>query len=873
MAEYGILLWRDGKPSDKVVPPEEYDIFIDLDERAQPLNKSNDALLKITANEKIFKDKGSVDTLAFQTQYSTYKVSGLAKRDTSEMVMPTFIDRCITRLADASPQESLDVAVERAKWDPRRQSIGYEYVSNGFYSVQVSHSKILTKKNTLQTMYVDRLSMCSDRVHLEGLDRLYSQMLALEMLNVKMAKILKSGQMKALSTESGAESGVMFLLELPKHKLTLKPVTQVREQSINIYADLVESETTNKINRQVHMRENSFASDITLMVDNLEEEIQDVLKDTAVSAPLVLYGRNSKYFHDLKIVVWKVSNIQPTKATINKVTEWKDTLRLPMIIRGIFCLLFGPLSNLFETLESPDAFKMVDQPKSAHFEFWNRWWNESQFRNERVMDKRLSDAYLNQEPGCVMEKCLLCNYLEICGFFYNLIGRWGSMFIRRNLYPILFKRTMSGLSKISDEQREVIIKSEKDACDIFLEENYIWNNWNDKLLAKLLSVKSIPCAFIIILRYAYGLSFGEIDADDVDSDMNLVITGKRDLESFLEYYTPMLAKLVKRANTIDSLTSIEELLMLLTHYNFVLLLLSLFAECEIAYLNTAGFLMFHRFMKDKYMLVHINTEKTKNSRLKGIKIQDILIYFIGYLTCEELSYRYNDKFEGLEFEEWTAKWDDYEKEQHAEYDVTKSRYGEKADEWVVKMKAQLTTARKQAGYRWDLIHLVQEIYKDPVFDTRSRGLRLIEHSSIHFSRINYFEVNMLMATQCHGFTDVVTLCYPIAAPHKSLLVVTVYSEAASFADVMYSVMKRFPKNFKNVYQHVMIEISPTEVKYHTSYESLKTNSRVKYKGLGPMSLKLYPYTLLGVDSKALIVKSESAKRGSPFFFVKIASAK
>nr|QJD38993.1 VP2 [CHeRI orbivirus 3-4] len=871
MAEYGILLWRDNKTNDKTIPPEEYDIFVDLDERIEPTAKTNDTLMKFGTTEKIFAEKGTIDTLANQTKYSSYKTTGLRKRETSESVMPTFIDRCISRLAEASPQESLDLAIERARWDPRRENVGYDYVSNGFYSVRVSHSTILTKKNALQTMYVDRVPMCVGRTHHEGLDRLYSHLLTLNLLDVKLGKIMKSEALKNLTSEVGSEAATLFLIELPKHKLTTQPVTAV-EAASNTYASLVELEEQNIGKRTIHLAEGSVGEDIACFVENLSEEIQDVMKDSKINKILTLFGRNSKYIPELKLVAWKVSNIQNTKGTLAKVTDWKDLQRLPGMYRGIFSVLFHPLQEVFETYQSPENFYMVDQPQFKHFDHWQKWWNEIQYKNETVVDNRLRRIYGNVEPRCVMEKCLLHTYLETCGFLYNVIGRWSDLRVRRKLYPVIFRKSKNASVRTSEEDRKKTLENEMKACDMYLEDYYVWENWDEQLLEKVIRVTSIPCAFILLLRYAYDLDMNNIDPDLLESDMNLVIRGKRSLESFLEHYVHPLSNLVKRVNTINTSTTISEIFTLLTKYNLLLLLLSTFGEVEFKYLNTAGFLMFRRYAKDKYFLAHV-VPKNKTAPLKGVKMQDILIYFIGYITCEEFSYNYSDKFEGLESEEWTSKWDNLDAENEEWISNNKEKYGEKSEEWEQEKRREHTEMRRQARFRWELIDLLKRLYRDPIFDKRSRSLITISHETIHFSRLNYVEIAMLMATQCRGFSDIVTLCYPIAAPHKSLLVVTIHSEVVAYADVLISLMKRFPNNFQNIYQHVMIEIGPDETRYHTMYAKMTTSERIRYKGLGPMSVKLYPYTLLGVDSRALIVKSDKAKRGSPFFFVKIASAK
>ncbi|QCQ85377.1 VP2 [CHeRI orbivirus 3-3] len=873
MAEYGVLLWRDGNPNDKMNPPDEYDLCIDLDGRIEPTAKTNNALMKFSGTEKIFKDVGTVDTLSYQTKYTSYKSTGIVKRSTSEWVMPTFIDRCIARLSDTVAQESLDVAIERARCDPRRIAIGYEYAGSGFYSLRVSHSKVLMKRNALQTVYVDRIPMCAERTHIEGINRLYSQMLAMQLLTVKMGKIRKSRSFVNLTAEASSTEVTTFLLELPKHKLNTQPVTPVSEQAANTYTSIIEVEEANAVKRGVHKLEDSEGSDYSTLGDNLEEEIADLLDDSKIINPIVPYGKTSKFIRELKLVAWKSNNIQAVKATVGKVQDWSDLKRLPMITRGIFTALYHPLGDIFETVTSPSDFYMVGQPTAVEPTFWTRWYNEIRYRSEDLIDSRLRKVMRGIKPGCNMERCILLNYYEICGFLYNLIGRWSDFNVRRKLYPVIFRSSVSGALKLTPEQRNELIKNEKKACDIYLHENYVWDNWDKDLLNEILRVNSIPCAFIIMMRYAYNLEPIKYDPDEVDSDMNLVILGVRSLESFLEQYLPMLSGLVKQANTISSKTTICELLTLLGKYNILILSLALFSECEVFQQNTAGILMFRRYMEDKYYVTHVFPEKTKNHQIKGIKIQDILLFFIGMFSHKELDHDYWDKFDAIEQEEWTKLWDDEVKRLKEEIDREKLKQGEKAETWAVSEKHKVDALRAEARYRWELINLVKGLYNDSIFDKRTRTVRLKSHASIHFSRINYTEINMLMASQCYGFSDVITVCYPISAPHKSLLLITIYSEAITYEDLMFSIARRFPKNFVNIYQHVLIEVSPTEVKYHSTHVDMTTQSRIKYKGLGPMQVRMFAYAALTADSKALIIKSDKAKRGSPFFFTKISGAK
>nr|UBT83576.1 VP3 [Middle Point orbivirus] len=872
MAEYGILVWRDTKTGDKQIPPEEYDIFIDLDETISPQTTTEDALQKYSSSEKIFKNVGTIDTLSYQTAFSTYKTTGLTKRETSETVMPTFIDRCITRLSEKRKQEPLEIAVERAKWDPRRHNVGYEYVSNGFYAIQASHSKVLLKKNALQTLTVDRISMCSTRPHISGVERLYSQMMSLKLLETKMGKIYKASRLVNLSTEVGSEPAHLFILEFKPFKLSVQALTADEDEESNIFAELEESENANIAKRKIHLMEGSEGTDLKMYYDDLVEEVKDGFNDRKITAPLILYGKLSKYHPELRIVIWKMTNISTTKATLSKVSMWKDTTRLPSRFKGIFAVMVSCLNEIFEDVDSPENVKMVNQPTTEHNPFWLRWWNDYCYRKQDLAEKRMKTIYGDRDPGCVMEKCILVNYLEVCGFLYNLIGRNSSLAVRHNLYPQLFKRTLNGISKVTEERKRQIINEERKACDQYLENNFIFDDWDDQLLKRIRESNSIPAAFVYILRIAGGDPLGDFDPDDIESDMNLVILGKMELESFLEYYTPFLSRICGKALTLNGRATIGDMLHLLTSQNLLYVLLALFGDVSFLHHRTAGYVIFKRFKKDRYLLTHIFPSKSRTHYPQGVNLCDFLLHMTSSFTCEEFLYQYHDPFEGLEQEKWIEAWDAYQEEAKKQIEDDKVKYGEKAEQWALEQTAKVEKRRKEALYRWTLRDLMNRCFQDDIFGGNRRALQIQTQETIHRLRINYVEMSLLMASQCKGFTDVITICYPVTSPHRSIIVVTLYSYVLPLDEAIASIMRRFPRNFENIYQHVMVQVGLNEVRYTTKTARASTSDRLRVKGLGPMQVKTYPYTVLGVDAKAIIVKHSGAKRGSPFFFVKIASA-
>nr|BCL59282.1 VP3 [Yunnan orbivirus] len=872
MAEYGILVWRDKKKGNKSIPPEEYDIFIDLDETIEPKTKTDESLIKVTASEKIFKDVGSVDTLQFQTTFSTYKASGLTKRETSEIVMPTFIDKCITRLSESKKQEPLQMAVARAKMDPRKCNIGYEYVSNGFYSLQVTHSKILLKKNALQTVSVDRISMCTQRPHLDGIDRLYSQMLALKLFDVKMGKISKARNLTNLSSEVSSDPCVLFLLEFKPYKLTVQPLTADTSKPEELYNEIDEAEETNAVRRAIHVMEKSDPTDIKEYFDDLVEEIKDSFSDSKILTPITLYAKVSKYLPEVRIVMWKVNNISGTKATLANVSQWKDLTRLPIRVRGIMSALVHPINDVFETTDTPDTFKMVDQPATSHNAYWLKWWNEHTYRQQETVEKRMKLIYGKREPGCMMEKIVLVNYLETLGFLYNLVGRYSGIEMRMNLYPGIFKRTLGGIHKVTDERRKQIIKEERDACDTYLHNHLFFDDWDEQLLFHIRRLSSLPAAFLVILRAAFGETLLVFDSEDFESDLNLVLLGQSDLDSFLSYYLPPLTNLAQKANNLNGRATIGEMLQAMCNYNLLIVFLSLFGDVSPLHHRTGGYRLFKRQMAGKYLLPHIVPAKDRTNHPQGLCLHDILLHLLGTIPCDEFLVEYVDPYDGLDQEAWTAAWDKIDEEATQQIEDDKIKYGEKAETWAVEQKAKVATRRKNALYRWNVRRCLKSLFSDAIFGKRSSNIVLQTIEGISRLRMNYQEISMLMASQCRGFTDVVTVCYPITSPHRSIIVITIYSFALTIEDALSSVMRRFPRNFENIFQHVLVQIGPDETSYTTKITNMSTSDRLRVKGLGPMSTKLYPYTLLGVDAHALIIKHAEAKRGSPFFFVKIAGA-
>ncbi|AXS78000.1 outer capsid protein [Guangxi orbivirus] len=869
MAEYGVLLWRDSKPDTNKVLPDEYDLVIDLDDRISPQSEVDESKVKLSATEKIIKDTGTIDTLTFNTLFSAYKNTDIVQRQNSELVINTFIDRCIARLSDSRPQENIDMAVHRTKADPRRVRIGINAKAN-YCALRVTHSTLLMRRNVLQTVYVERVGMCTHRSHLLGSERLMSQMMHLELLNCIMGKIIKDeSRLSNLTEESGASAAKFFFLEMLTHKLTVAaPAKPFLQSEREFYNDLLDREGDNSQKRYLHHIEHTEGTDLKHFEDDLEEEIQDLMKDTAVKG-LALIGRKSRYFPEIQIACWKHSNTGAVKNSIADTKNWKDLNRLPNRFRGIFACMYACIPNVFETISSPDTLKMVAQPDDVEDPFWKTWLNEIPYRQEEIVAKRIEKAYGELPTGCAMERVIMYNYIEIMGFMYNLVGRLSNIRMKKNLYPDTIKLSFNDL--MSDEAKDKW-RAQLAFCDKYLAEKLIYDDWDEEFLGEIRACMSIPVGFILILRRAFGLEKKRYDPEEVVSDLNLVITGSLTLETFLETYVPDLSGLVSRANSMNGVTTISDMLQLLCNHNLLIILLATFGEVGLKRMYETGVMFFKKYKQTLYLAIHVMPRKSTITHLKGLRLSDFLIHCLSNVTCEEHNWDYQDQFEGEEQDSWRKKWEEYGEEETKRIEEEAKKLGENGEAWKQRQIERMNKKRTEAFIRYTLRSLVIMLFSDLMYSKRMRTLDLAQIDEIHHLRKNYTEIQTMMGCQCNGFTDVVTIVFPVTAPHRALMVFTIYSEVLEVAEVLAIVMRRFPNNFTNIYQHVLIRVSPSEISYNTKIKTMKTKDRVNVKTLGPMSAKTYIYHCHLADARAIILKGETVQRGSNFFFVKLSGS-
>ncbi|QCQ85347.1 VP2 [CHeRI orbivirus 2-1] len=876
MAEYGILIWRTGKVVGAPYYPNEFDLILNLDVRNEFVGKAAGDLMKVEKSKGILKTPGNVIMPEFDQTLAVERVGPKVKTAKSDIVLPTFIDKCIARISDKTKQEELSMAIERVKYDPRQQEVTYRYVGSFLRSFYLTQCEMIAYKNILQTVYIDRIGVCEKRFHLEGVDRLLSQMQVLNLLECSMAKVCKNSDKSFVDLTNVEDSNGYhaFAIEIGVEKLQTTKFNFTSKQTLGqIYKDVQDLENDNAAKRLNHYLTETENDDNKNMYADFEEEISEMLKDVAqIKQAMTLYGAQSRFFHEMKIIVWKISNGTTAKGLIHNADNWSDLVRLPMRNFGIWSLIFSPLNQYFGVLYSIKSLKILQQPEKKQNEFWSRWMKQIRYRNEDHVNKILKFAYGAMEKGCDMEQVIMFNYFETIGFLYNLVGRVSCVQVRERLYHGIFHKKGDMPTRWSPEKRKTVKRSRGIDCDAYLENNYVFKGWEGSLLEDVRDCMSISCAFIYILRFAFGLDRKKLDPDEIESDMNMVLMGHITLEVFLERYIPTLSNLVSKAQSCDSTTSLSDMLQLLYCHNLLYVLLALFGEVSFERMNHGGYLIFKRYMRDSYLLTHVKQKPGHITTLKGLQLSELCLYMMSGPTCAEYSYDYYDPFENYDNEIRNNAWGEHMVAERLRIYDEKDKYGEKAEEWDQQQQAALREKKRQADYRYEIRNFIKILFRDANYNYANRSLNLKVLTQIHCSRVNYSTMNIFLGMNCRGVSDITTVVFPVSAPHKSLMVVTIYTKGMEVAEILAKVEKRFRRNFENIYQHVLIGIGPSDVTFTTGSDELKTKDRVVYKGIGPMTTKMIPYTSEDVDAQAILVKSDKVTRGSKFFFMKVSAA-
>ncbi|BCB92308.1 VP3 [Yonaguni orbivirus] len=874
MAEYGILIWHDtqSRSGQKVEYPGEYDIILNLDSRVEPQAKTKGKLMKIATNATILRQNGSIDIAAFNETLQTHLSSETMKKPLHDIISRGFIDRCIVRLTEEDKKENIKRAVLRAKFEPYWMGLSYNKAGAGMSGIQLTHSEVVTRKHVMQTAFVERRSVCAKRVHLDGLERTLSQMVSFGLMACYLGKVyLPSRTYANLMDQSGNTKSIYFSLEIVRktHEIIALPASPVTSD-VDYFETLIQAENKNKTSRTENILGGEVTQAMKHYFEDFIEEIKDVMQDVKINKDIALYGRESRLYPNINIIAWRSANDSLARDTVKQASSRSDLKRIPLKTHGIYSLFMQRMTSLIVEIGESGNLKTCAQPNPEGEQFWKEWLGDIKYQDGGSTDRLLKTLYQGTEMGCEMEQVILITLYETVSFLYASVTRAVTYKFKKNL----LKELISGikLSPSKDEKiREANELKIQAAIDSYMNTKPLHEKWNVKLLELIMDSRSIPLSFIYILRYANGDAMTEIDSDELESDFNLVLLGEMGLESALRVYAPMLCELYQRAQNLNSASTIVEIINVMVCHNLLILLLSLFLEFKIGKMDLGGIPMFKKFVKGKYYVSYLTPNHTGRIT-KGLHLADTIHYFMDTLLCSEFDNDFYDRFEGLDDERRRKEWDEYVEKQHEKIDLEKVKYGERGDNWAKKQKAELKSRRDDADFRHWLLKCVREIFNSEAYSKRERTLNLVKIDSISHIRLNYQRMSMLMGSSCCGFTDVMSLCLPISAPHKSMVVVCVYSDAITETIAQLCLKNRFKRIHEKIYQIILIKVKPKETQYVDTIDDMTCNERFNVKGLGPMKIRVLPYKSQGLDSKSIIIKSDKGERGSKFFFVKLSGA-
>nr|QRW41806.1 MAG: VP2 [Lobuck virus] len=873
MAEYGILLWHDEHTSrrggQKVEYPGEYDVILNLDSRVEHQSTSKDALMKLENSKMILKSPGGIEIATFNETLTTHNHSETMRKEFSDIITRGFIDRCIQRLTEEDKKENLKMAVLRAQYEPYWMGLTYHKAGSGMFGVQLTHSELIARKHVLQTLFVERRSVCKERLHLDGLERLMSQMNAHNLLKSYLGKVYTASKTYGnINDHVGSEKSILFLIEFIVHKLEVTAIVGRRETRDSEYHEaLIQAEARNKNTRTANILAGSAQSAMKRHFEDFIEEVKDVMSSDQINRELVLYGKESKAYPAMRIIAWKSSGDAAVKALIKTSKGRSDLKRLPIKTRGVISLFASSMTELFIEISESGNLKTCSQPTGQESAFWVEWLDDLKYQDGGETDRKLKKLYRNIKYGCEMEQVMMLTLFDLASFLYAMVVRNSGPTFRRRL----LKEVLDGV-KLSPSKDDKVRKANEvkvnAAIDSYVTRSFYHAKWNEKLLEMIIDGRSIPLALVYILRHANGDNMEEIDADELESDFNLVILGHMSLEAMLRVYVPYLSEIYQRALNLNSASSISDILDVLLRHNMLIILLSCFLEFKIKYMDIGGIPMFKRFVKDRYHVSYM-TPFTMGRVVTGLQLSDTIHYMFDQYLCVEFEHQITDRFEGVDDVRRTKEWTDYVKGEEEKIDLEKEKYGEKGVEWAKKRKQVLQEEKANANFRHYLLQCVKAIFFEGVYSRVDRSLHLEKASTISHVRMNFQRMSMLMGSSCCGFTDFASICMPITAPHKSMIVICFYSDAINDTVAQLCLKNRFKRIFSNIYQFVMIKIKPQEIKYNNQKTTYTCSERFNVKSDGPMKVRILPYLSQGLDSKTIMIKSDRGERGSKFFFVKL----
>ncbi|AGX89721.1 VP2 [Mobuck virus] len=876
MAEYGILLWHDENVSkrstQKVEYPGEYDIIVNLDARAELQAKRAGSLMKVEAAKGILKTPGGVEIAGFNETLSTHNSSETMKKELSDIVTRGFIDRCIRRLTEEDKKENLKKAILRAKFEPYWMGLTYHKAGSGMFGVQLTHCEIVTRKYILQTAFVERRSVCKKRLHLDGLERLMSQLNSHNLMNCYLGKGYTTGKNYVdINDHVGTEKSVLFMIEVVRQKFEIQAVTTRRETRDSEYHEaLIQAEARNKNARTTNIIAGTIQTGMKRHFEDFVEEVKDVMSSAQIDRELVLFGRESKAYPAMRIIAWKTAGDAQVKPYIKTSRGRSDLKRIPMKTRGVLTLFASSLTELFVEVAKPGNLKTCGQPTGESDAFWTEWLEDLKYQDGNETEKKLKTLYGNMDLGCEMEQVLLITLYDISSFLYTMVVRN----TQRQYRVRLLKEVLAGV-KLSPSKDDKVRKANEtkiqSAIDSYVGNTLYHDKWDSKLLEMIIDGRSIPLALVYILRYANGDVLEEIDADELESDFNLVMMGQMPLESVLRVYVPYLCEIYQKALNLNSASTIDDIIGVLLRHNMLIFLLSTFLEFKIKHMKLGGIPMFKRYVKDRYHISYL-TPFTTGRVMDGLQLADTIHYMFDQYLCSEFEHEIFDRFEYHDERKRSEEWTDYVKTEEEKIDLEKEKYGERGTAWAAKQKAKISEERANANFRHYLLQCVKEIFFTGIYSRSERCINLEYITTISHKRMNYQRMSMLMGSFCGGYTDFISLCMPITAPHKSMIVICIYSEMINDTVARLCLKNRFKRVYSNIYQFIFIKVKPQEVKYDESKTSYSCIERFNVKSEGPMQVRVLPYLSQGVDARTVIVKSDRGERGSKYFFVKLSGA-
>ncbi|ABB72772.1 VP2 [Peruvian horse sickness virus] len=877
MAEFSILIWKDTRTS-KVTPveyPSGMDLIIDIDARQELQAQNAGSLMKAERAKGINSEDGKINIASYDRQMKQHLNGGERVQETEDVIQHRFIDRSIYQLSDKMKKEDIDSVIYKVAYDPKWETIKYKHDKRGRTEIHLTHCRINCEKYLMQTLYVQRESLCERGMHIENLDRLVSQLKNLGLFKQLIGKFWNSGSLKDL-TKDGDQSttSVLFNIHMPPHTMSATRIgkqqiifTERQKKHVEIQ-EAMEVNDTRKIAR-LESDENITRNGYKLFEEDFIEEIQTALKSREIVAPIKPYEALSEYFENIRIIVWQETRIDPTKKGTLHEESRKPLVKIPLNARGVYYLLYKPLIEVCIEKNDFGDLKISSQPSKKKNKFWETLEKDLFYQDDGTKKDRMRKVFSKDlDNVCKIELCSMHLYFEFLGAIYNLFGRMSGLRERKRMYRWIFEKDEISTEKRTDVQKELIQKARAKECDAYLKTNFIFNDWDKYLWEMILSAKCIQTSVIYILRFLNGDPIMIIEPEELMHEINAVLLNKKSLEGFLRVYTPYLSELYSKYRNVNSQTPTYEIVELCFKHNILIIFLSILHEFETENLIQIGvpFIM-------KYSMNMFNTflveQKKKSGRMTGLNLEDFLLYTLNPLQYEELTLKYEDRFEHFDASKRNGMWDVYMTRKKEEFSVEKVKYGAKGEAWhtgrVRELEREKTNADRRLGWKTNLHYL----FKQECYDSKMRTLKVKKLASITHLKTDLNVMSLFIGTQCHGWSDVATICVPIRSPHKALLVIALASTNMDEGMIKRRIKSRFERCSQSILQTIIIRINPGENDYVERLDHKVVEERFGVMLEGEMSFKKYAYVSEGIKAALLILKAENVIFGSKHFYTKL----